>query len=202
MQKIASRSQLWSKPNISHCWLHIRHTVSWLTLEHFRKQIQAFHPKICALLRPEILLFLDLTTEMRTKPYFSWFKKFKYSIFTGNPLLTSALLQYKRILEHGTNVKLAKKSGGDSSVVERRVSDQKVADSRFDSRTANASLCHWERQFTLISHLGPKQSPRCGGPGWRKTCKENPKICSALLRLDRRRVPGSYERTNEQRCFS
>ena len=32
--------------------------------------------------------------------------------------------------------------------VECRVSDQKVVDSRFDSRTGNASLCPWERPLT------------------------------------------------------
>jgi len=24
-----------------------------------------------------------------------------------------------------------------------------------------------------VSHLGAKQSARCGGPAWRKTCKQN-----------------------------
>ena len=31
--------------------------------------------------------------------------------------------------------------------VDIRVSDRKVADSRFDSWTGNASLCPWERQL-------------------------------------------------------
>ena len=42
--------------------------------------------------------------------------------------------------------------GGDSSVVERRIRDRKVADFRFDSQTGNASLCPWKRYFTLVSH--------------------------------------------------
>jgi len=42
---------------------------------------------------------------------------------------------------------------------------------RFDSRCGSTSLCPWERH--LISRLGPKQSTHCGGPAWRKTCKQN-----------------------------
>ena len=42
--------------------------------------------------------------------------------------------------------------GGDSPVVENRTSDPKVAGFWFDSRTSNASLCLWERYFTLISY--------------------------------------------------
>ena len=34
---------------------------------------------------------------------------------------------------------------------ERRASDRKVADSWFDYRTFNVSLCPLERRFTLIS---------------------------------------------------
>ena len=41
-----------------------------------------------------------------------------------------------------------------NSVVGRRISDQKVADSWFDSRTGNASLFSWKRHFTLICHWG------------------------------------------------
>ena len=48
----------------------------------------------------------------------------------------------------------------DSSVGEHRVGDRKVADSRFDSRTGDVSLCPWERHVTLS--IGAKQSTRCG----------------------------------------
>ena len=37
-----------------------------------------------------------------------------------------------------------------AQLVERLVSDRKVADSRFDSLTGHASLCSWERHFTYI----------------------------------------------------
>ena len=47
-------------------------------------------------------------------------------------------------------------------LVERRVGDQKVADSRFDSRAGNASLCF------LKSTLYSKQSTLCGGPADKK----------------------------------
>ena len=67
-----------------------------------------------------------------------------------------------------------------------------------------------ELQFVLVS-LGKtlllmfhraKQSTRYGGPAWQETCKQNPKKgCSALLWLDRRRMPGSYKRTNINKCF-
>ena len=71
----------------------------------------------------------------------------------------------------------------------------------FDSLTGNnASLCPWERLFTLISHLDQVVNTCCGGPVWQNTWKQNPqKRCSVLVWLDRcRRVPSSYERTNER----
>jgi len=34
-------------------------------------------------------------------------------------------------------------------------------------------MSHWERHLMLVSHLGAKQSIRCGGLVWRKTCKQN-----------------------------
>ena len=37
-------------------------------------------------------------------------------------------------------------------LVERRVSDRKAADSRFDIRSGNASLCSWEDNLRLFSH--------------------------------------------------
>ena len=51
------------------------------------------------------------------------------------------------------------KCGGDSSVVERRVSDRKVADSRFDSRAGKAQLCPKKIHLTYISHRGPSSLP-------------------------------------------
>ena len=58
-------------------------------------------------------------------------------------------------------------------------------DGRTRRPTGNASLCPWERQFTVFP-IRAKQSTRGGGPASPKTCKQNPKKCSALLRLDRR----------------
>jgi len=29
------------------------------------------------------------------------------------------------------------------------------------------------KTFNAVSHLGAKQSTRCGGPAWRKTCEQN-----------------------------
>ena len=49
---------------------------------------------------------------------------------------------------------------GNSSVVEHRASDWKLADSWFDSRTSHSSSCSWEIHFTHISHRG-KQPRLC-----------------------------------------
>ena len=45
---------------------------------------------------------------------------------------------------------LALEAVGDSSVVERRVSDRKVAGYRFDSRVGSASLYFWKRHLKGI----------------------------------------------------
>ena len=50
-----------------------------------------------------------------------------------------------------------------TQLVARQVGDRKVADSWFDSRSDNASLCPRERHFSLFP-IGAKQSIRCGGP--------------------------------------
>ena len=79
-----------------------------------------------------------------------------------------------------------------------RFSDRKVSDPWFDSRE-RATRCYGLGKGTLcLFPTGVKQSSRCGGLGWRKTCKQNPKKYSALVWLDRRlgRLPGSYERTS------
>ena len=47
-----------------------------------------------------------------------------------------------------------------AQLVERKVSDRKIAASWFDSQTG---MCRWEKHFTLIFLWG-KQSTRCGGP--------------------------------------
>ena len=54
-------------------------------------------------------------------------------------------------------------------LVQRRVSDRKIGDSWFNSRTGTASLCPWERQrlFPVVA----KQDTRCGGQARQKTCK-------------------------------
>ena len=86
--------------------------------------------------------------------------------------------------------------GGDSSVVERRVSNRKIADPRFDSHTGSASFCTLKRHFTFIFYWG-----RALYPLWwtslTKDLQTEPKKCSALVWLDRLRMPGSYERTND-----
>ena len=41
-----------------------------------------------------------------------------------------------------------------NSVVENRISNQKVAESRFDYQTGNASFRFWEKHFTYIFHWG------------------------------------------------
>ena len=57
--------------------------------------------------------------------------------------------------------------------------DKKIACYRFDSRTANASLCPWERQS--LFPIGAKQSSYCGDRFWRKTCKQTPKHADAMI---------------------
>jgi len=34
-------------------------------------------------------------------------------------------------------------------------------------------LYPWGKTLNAVSHLGATQSTRCGGPAWRKTCKQN-----------------------------
>ena len=54
-----------------------------------------------------------------------------------------------------------------------------------------------ERHFYASISSGVKQSTRCGGPFWRKSCKAEPKNgCSALVWLDKRRILVSNEPTN------
>ena len=62
-----------------------------------------------------------------------------------------------------------------AQMVERGVSNRKVSDSRFDSRTGNVLLCSWERQLTFVYH-GGAQSTSCGEPARRKTFNKNLKI--------------------------
>ena len=72
-------------------------------------------------------------------------------------------------------------SGSDSSVVEPRVSDRKVADSWFDSRPGSASLHPWERHCILISHCGQAVCPQWW-PSLTKDLQTEPKLgCSALV---------------------
>ena len=68
-------------------------------------------------------------------------------------------------------------------LVELRVCDRKVAESRFDSRTGNASLCPRERHCTLISHWGQAVYP-LWWPSLTKDLQAEPKKCSALVNLD------------------
>ena len=51
------------------------------------------------------------------------------------------------------------KPAATAQLVERRVSDRKVSDSRFDSGAGKASLCPWKRHFTHISHWGQAVHP-------------------------------------------
>ena len=85
-------------------------------------------------------------------------------------------------------------SGGYSSVLERLVSDRKVAEPRFDYRTGNTLLlCHWEKHFTQISHSDqPVYAIWCLILS--KDLQTEPlKRCSALVWLGRSRVSSSYE---------
>ena len=62
-----------------------------------------------------------------------------------------------------------------------RVHDQKVTDSR--SRTGNASLCPWERHFTLISLWGPSSLLVVVAQPDKRLANRTKKGCSALVRL-------------------
>ena len=82
-------------------------------------------------------------------------------------------------------------------MIELWVSNRKVADPWFDSRTGNALLRPWDSLFTLIFHWSQAVYP-IWWPSLTKDLQTKPKKgCSALLWLDRRRVPGSYQRTNK-----
>jgi len=59
--------------------------------------------------------------------------------------------------------------GGVAPLVEAPASNWKVAKPWLDSRCGSVSLCPWERHLML----GAKKSTHCGGPVWRKTCKQN-----------------------------
>ena len=83
------------------------------------------------------------------------------------------------------------------SVVKHRVCDRKVADSRFDSRAANASLRPWEKHFTPISYRSQAIYPLW----WLSLTKDlqtepTKQKYSTLVWLHRRRMFGIHERTN------
>jgi len=46
---------------------------------------------------------------------------------------------------------------------------------------------------TAISHLGAKQSTSCGGPAWRKTCKQNSFWVGVVWQTEHRTTSGSNE---------
>ena len=73
-------------------------------------------------------------------------------------------------------------------LIERRVSDWKVVGPMvwFSDWQCIVVL---QKDTLRLFPIGAKQSTRCGGPAWRKTCKQNPKKCSSLVRLDRCKVP-------------
>ena len=83
---------------------------------------------------------------------------------------------------------------------ERRISYRKAAGSCFYYRTANESLCPWEKHLTLISEQ-TKQSICRGHLAVQKTCKlagiEAKKGCFGLLWFTRHRMPVSCEQINE-----
>jgi len=76
-------------------------------------------------------------------------------------------------------------------LAERWASYRKVAKPWFDYRCGSVSLCPWERH-TCVSYLGTKQSTHCGGPAWRKTCKQN-SFCVGVW-YDRHRAPIWFKR--------
>jgi len=57
---------------------------------------------------------------------------------------------------------------GGAQCVERQASNRKAVKPWFDSQCGSALERH-----LMLFHLGDKQSTRCGGPAWRKTCKQN-----------------------------
>ena len=71
---------------------------------------------------------------------------------------------------------------------------EKVAGPWFDSRTSNAWLCSWERHFTLISYSSQAVYPLWWHNLTKDLQKEPKKRCSALVWLDGRGVPGSFDR--------
>ena len=68
-------------------------------------------------------------------------------------------------------LKLSQNAAAIAELVERQVSDRKVADPWFDSRTGNACCVLGKDTLPIF----PKQSTRSGGPAQRKTCKQNSK---------------------------
>ena len=65
-------------------------------------------------------------------------------------------------------------------MVERRTSDQKVADPGSILELA-MRRCVLRKDTLCLFLIGPKQSTRRGGPASRKTRKQNPKKCSELI---------------------
>jgi len=59
-----------------------------------------------------------------------------------------------------------------SSLVDHWASNRKVAKPCFNSRCSSMSRWPWELTLNAVFHL-TKQSTHCGGPAWRKTCKQN-----------------------------
>jgi len=81
-------------------------------------------------------------------------------------------LTYIHYSVYFTRLHITKNSGGAVQLVERRACNREVAKPWLDSRCGSASLYPWERHLMLFPTLGPKQSTRCGGSGWQKTCKQ------------------------------
>jgi len=63
--------------------------------------------------------------------------------------------------------------GGLAQLAERRAGRWKVTKLEFDSWCDSESLCPWGMTLNAIFQLGAKQSTYCGGPAWRKICKQN-----------------------------
>ena len=114
--------------------------------------------------RPRISLCLDMNTEffklclICSHAIIKSVFMCKSSVYFSAPPLSLLWRRHCAAQTRKCSVKVKKQhnrhGGGDSLEAERQASDQKFAESRFDSRFDNVSLCPWERHFTLIAHWG------------------------------------------------
>ena len=80
-------------------------------------------------------------------------------------------------------------------MVKRRIDGRKFADIRLDYQFGDASLNVWERQFSLFP-IGAKQYLVVMAQS-DKGLQTEPEKLLCVVRIERRREPGSNEPTNE-----